>query len=931
MTAPYIEALKWNLDDKVKISTVQDLKDKLEMPDIPDSELKEYFDKPFETTKRELSELRQKYMTWSPKLDTIKTFLIDKKNTILDDTKKRAEELKKVTWNLQSSVTLENLKNQDWKIDWQNAEKWLVENLAWMDVKKVPPQELSTKLKQAAPAIVEKWKEALWWAEQLENNIKGWWLLGALTSLFLWILNFLKGIFWGDKKKEVVDAAKDKVGEKVDTMLSNIDKDQTKVDTKKIIIGLLPPGKLTPETEANIDTALKNISEENLIKLSEKIKKWELTPSELSKFLPDLMSKLLTKEQVEKTKKDIQESLVNALKKEIKEKYNIELDENKMNKLKELVEKNTNISNETIWLFNNITNKKELLVKDFFGPGVEAWTNSTSLMLWLLVNWIIPISAFWMDFVKSWTDIIKLSIDSLWIWNTISMETFNKNIDWMNDKEKAVLIWLLYRKWWLFLWILWNLSEFISRIGTELITKTEVKWYNLLSASVLWDNLKQVENFEKIAKALWWYKDEWKILEEAINSLKKVQENYTILDTLTKSEWNTAKAISELEKLWIAIPVKNPNLAFDEFAKSFKNNVSNNITDIFSKWSITSKFWFWANADLFAFSEKLENITKAQRMMFDWNFLTKWIAKLRELGEIWSISRLWDRMVLHFESEKEAIKWISKWNVLANKFPELVKWCLDKLPIIAIAWISANSDKPFFEEFAKEMKYLFPIVWPIWLVGDSWLSWEDGKPKIINWVDAWIGWALLTLDSVFLIKEITTWWLKWWLSYMIKPIKDIYSLWRWTAEWIYSVWKSIWSWKSISWVFKESLIKSKSIKNAKLRALAVIWFAWYIWYKQAFGDDIIDDLSTEDWKIDPEKLKKELPNLSDEDKKTCLIYILGESLNEKMMEKIEFRIINNKLYIVSNNENVQSQFIVDNELLETLWLEPKVDFTYNHK
>lgn len=783
-------------------------------------------------------------------------------------------------------------------------------------------EEKAWELKDKASEIKEKvWEEGLMvWLEKIE---KEGWIIWFLVWIFLWIARLL----W--YKSKLGDAA-----EKVKWAIEKLKPEEitkTKEETKKLIIWKL--GKtLTPENQAKLESAINNLSSEELSSLYTKLKKWELNYSEILKIVPNLLKDVINPEQIEKTKKDVQESLINALKKEIKEKYNIELDQNKLLKLRELVEKNTTISKDTIWLFYEIWEKKEFKIKDFFGPWLEAWINTSSLMIWLLINWIIPISAFWMDFAKAWTDMIRFSIDALWVWSSISIDNFNKSIEWMNESEKAILIWLLYRKWGLFLNMVWSISESVSRLWIAFLTNTSVKWYETIWASLTWNYGKQAENFAKIAKNISpeIYKDAEDILKKSTAALWKLEENYKIIDIFQKSEWNIETATKLLTDAKIKIPSWINTSDFNKFVEWFKPAMEYTF-EWLSKWSITSKLWFWASADLFDLENKIQKVTQAQRRLLNWNFLTKWIAKLRELSEIWEISRLWDRMVLHFESKDAALKWISKWNILANKFPEIVKWCLDKLPIIAVAWIAANSDKPFFEEFRKEMKYIFPIIWPIWLIWDSWLNWEDGMPKITNWLDAWIWWALLAVDTVFLIKEMSKSWLKWGIWYLFKPIKDIYSIWRWSAEWIYSISKAISSGKTLSSIFKESVIKSKSIKNTKLRAIAIIWLLWYAWYSMAFEDNSLKEVFGKDWKLDREKLKDELPNLSDEEKLVCIKYILSESQSENFLKDVDFKIKNNTLYVKSQNENIQWDWFIDDDIKQTLWLNHKVEFSYEKK
>lgn len=843
--------------------------------------------------------------------------------TVEELTRLHIEQLKKTTWEYNSKPLQEAIEAGKKEAIEAGKEAEQLWKKLWDSTIVKKAEEKAEKLKDKASEIKEKvWEEGFMiWLEKIE---KEGWIIWFLVWIFLWIARLL----W--YKSKLGDVA-----EKVKWAIEKLKPEEitkTKEETKKLIIWKLSK-TLTPENQAKLDSAINNLSSEELSSLYTKLKKWELNYSEILKIVPNLLKDVINPEQIEKTKKEIQLQLVETLKKEIKEKYNIDLDEGKLLKLKELVEKNTTISEQTIALFYEIWEKKEFKLKDFFGPWIEAWINTSSLMIWLLINWIIPVSAFSMDFAKSWVEVIKFSIDALWIWSAINIDTFNESVEWMSNSQKAILIGLLYRKGWLFLSIIWSIWESISRLGIEFLTNTQVKWYQTLWASLSWNYGKQAELFWKITKTISpeTYKDSDDILKKANDAFKKLEKNYNIIDILQKSDWNVETATKLLKDAKIQIPTWIDISDFNKFVDWFAKTLEYWSVWFWNKWFITSKLWFWASADLYELESKIQKITQTQRRLLNWNFLVKWMAKLRELANIWEVSRMWDKMVLHFQSKEEALKWISKWNILANKFPEIVKWSLDKLPIIAIAWIAANSEGPFFEEMQKQLLYLIPVVWPVLLIWDSWLNWKDWKPTVTNWIDAWIWWALIAVDWIFLLKEISKSWLKWGAWYIIKPFRDIYGIWRWTAEGLYSVWKAINWWKSLSWAVKESINKSKAIKNPKVRTIAVIWLIWYAWYSYAFEDDSLKEVFDKEWKLDKEKLKTELPNLNDEDKTTVLKYILSWNLWENFFKNINLDVKNNVLYIKSNDEKVQESWFIDQETLEIIWLNPKVEFNFEKK
>ncbi len=778
--------------------------------------------------------------------------------------------------------------------------------------KKVWDNETVQKIKKEAEELWSKWT-----MERIEKIPVIGWIFKMLRSFG----DFIKWLFGVGKKAEEV---KDGVKEALST-------EQVK-ETKKQVNDYITNNfwdTLTEENQTKLQSSLDNLSEEQIKQLAIKLESWEITFKDINQIAPNIFKDFLAQEQIDKIKLDLQGKIKTSIQNEIKQEYWIDLWEWKQKELEELIKNNTTLSDESIWEFIEISNKQEVRMKNLFWPSFEAMINSTSLLIWLISKEILPLSAIWLDFIESWADVVKITAGSIWINKVINLDTFNKNIENLNDEEKALLVWLLYRKWWLFLSIIWNISWTLSRIWIESLTKTQVKTTDLLNAS--WNNnyTNQINNFEKIAK--WLSPDNYKewtnILREANNNINKLKQNYQILKILSESEWKTSKAIPALQSIWIK-DIPNKDLAFSEFVKEFKNKSSIKITDFFSKESAKSALWFWAEADLFKLNKKIETLSSAQRKMFEWGFLNKWIWKLRELMSIWEVSRLWDRMVLHFESIDDAKKWISNWNILANKFPDIVKWTLDKLPIIAVAWISANSEKPFFEELQKQMWYLFPILWPIMIVRDSGFSFKDWEIASINAVEAWIAWALLTLDWIFLSKELLSWGARAWAWYMIKPIKDIYSIWRGTAEWVYSLWKAINNWKSFSWVIKQAVEKTKHIKKPRLRVLAILWTAWYIWINTAFADNPLEEIFWEEGKINKEQLEQEIWNLSDEDKQEVLKYLIAEAFGTKSTEKVNFNINNNSLHIVSENSKIKWDWLIDNDIIKLLKLNPRYTFEY---
>lgn len=806
-------------------------------------------------------------------------------------------------------------------VEWSKVDEMMNEFTNWIE-KPTTVQGVKAVTGKASETVKEIW---IWakFKSAIDNAIEAF----STWGFFAAIGAFFSTLFASFKKEEIVDQVKEKMDSK--------EAKETKENLTKYITDYFWDS-LTQENKSKLSSSLDKLTEKQIKELSEKLKKWDLTFYDITRIAPNIFKDFLKEEQIEIIKESATKKILESFKIEISKKYNIDLntDKEKLDELEKLVRKNTKLSNDSIWTILSIQEKQEIKINDLFWPIFEWIINSSSIMLWLLTKWIVPVSAFWLEFADSSTKVIKLSANAMWVSSSLPIDAFSKSIELMNETEKAVLIWLLYRKWWLILNLTGSLLSTATRISTEFLTKTNVKTYDVISASLKNDYPKQIRNLNKISKSLWAnsLKDlDW-ILYEAVQNLNKVTENYKILHILEKAKWDTVKAVDLLKKAWInTIPSKN--LPFDKFVNTFKNNASPKITEFLSKWSAASAIWFWSNADLFKLNKTIESITIAQRKMFEWNFLTKWIGKLRELLNVWEISRLWDRVTLHFESVEAAKKGISKWNILANKFPDLVKWSLDKLPIIAVAWISLNSDKPFFEEFQKELKYLIPLVWPVLLVSDSWFSWKDWKLESINWIEAWIWWALIGLDTVFLTKEFIKWWVRWAGWYMIKPLADLYSIWRWTAEWAYSVWKALVNWKSFSQLAIKWAKEAKELNKlpSKLKAIAALWIIWYLWINYILEDDVLKEITDDKWNINKDKLDKKIDSFSSDEKLLCIKAIINENYDENIMSDIDIKLKDNKLSIISYNPKVKSDWFIDNKITEMFRVNNEIDFIYKEK
>jgi hypothetical protein len=395
---------------------------------------------------------------------------------------------------------------------------------------------------------------------------------------------------------------------------------------------------------------------------------------------------------------------------------------------------------------------------------------------------------------------------------------------------------------------------------------------------------------------------------------------------MKKSNWDLTTFYKEVSKFEKAT---NINLSIDKYSDfdTLKNWVSNKMKnwfaskhnfdfrDIKNKW-----IWFWIESALQDFNKNLEKIWANQARIAIWRINLNPFKKISESIDISKVSKLGDSLLFELRSPNDAKAFLKQMNELAKKSPDLIKWIFDKLPIIAIWWIAATSEEPFFESLKNELPYLLPIVWPIMMISDAWIDWKTMPPTFLK-AEQWaIAWWLLTLDWYFLAKA----WFKWAPWYILKPIKDIYDIWKGTITiWqrLYKTWSVLENWKNYKSVLSKAFNKTKSLKW-KVKALAIIALVWYWTLELAFADDNSSEFNKyiTDWKLDIKKIKKDSETITKKEKIDLIKIIILEHSWEQFLDNINYNIDSkNTLIINSNNKKVQWLFFINNETKEIFY------------
>ena len=929
------EILNWSPDEKITINSFEDFKKKIHISELPEWELKEFFSDPIETTQGKLDELRKSYIKWEPNLSTVKDFLESSRLSIIAESKQKVEEVKKVSSYLNKSIKFEKIKNIDWKKTEALAEKDMDTFLnktdkVWWEIWKTLNDGVK-KAKVVWKKIKEGWYTVQLWEAMNDafSKLKKFDIFWALASLLKWLF----GMFvWNEVLK--------KAWEKVKEVLSSQDIETTKNNIKATLL------KEFPEKEEYIDKVLKDpkvLTEWKIKYFYEKIKSWKwITLNDLINEFDELNITTLLTEKAEKFKN----KLYSDIQEEIQKKYNKTLDAEQVKNLWKLIATNLTVDKENIEaLQSKFTDEHKLQIKDITPIFLEWTKNSIWFMFWLVTENIISINDIAINFSKKWWELVKITLWKLWLSEEVNIDDLYENFSSMEEEDKAILIWLLYRKGGLFLNIIWSLSSLTSKllIETVLPTNSWVDWIRLWYDALIHWNKKQIENFQKIENALSSSKvtSVWQeFLDEAIENLNKVKKNFTVLEILKQSNWDVDKFYQKISDFEIKNNIKFDRVTnFKKLSQSVSEYIWSNFASSFDAWSIRNiknvHIWFWTNDAIQEFNKKLENITKNQSRIAKWVLNLNPFKKLTDAIDISKVSKLWDSLLFELRSPDDAKSFLKQANELAKKSPELIKWIFDKLPIIAIWGLATTWEEPFFESFKNELPYLIPVVWPIMMISDAWVNWNNMPPTFMKWEQAAIAWGLLTLDWFFLYKA----WLRWAPAYIAKPIKDLYDIWKGTAEiWqrLYKTWRVLENWKTIKTIFSNALNKTRTLKW-KVKALAIIALIWYWAVEVAFAEDKTwkYDKYIKNWKLNKEQIKSDSESLNEWEKIDLIKIILNKNCWDEIFKDITYNIVwNNTLSINSNNDKYQESYFINNNIKEILnelfWIN-NIEFKYNKK
>ena len=733
--------------------------------------------------------------------------------------------------------------------------------------------------------------------EKLENIPFIWGLFKILAGLLGFILWTWKGIkelfsFW-DKAKE---------------KLSSKEIQNTKKEVwEKIKTDLLGKfGKIHPKLKEKLEEKVEDpnfISEENIRQLKEmsdkngKLElrdiKYVLSKEEYTKIGEELKN---DPDVWEAVKLKYETQLVNGISKE----YGINLQGDKKAELKKLIQEKWAAEKiDILQFYTRVENGETITLWDLtvwlFDEAVEA----TWFTMSLLGKWVVTADKFIFNIVE-WGTKLMFGLAGLGLKHSIDLEDFKGSLEKMDEKEKILVLWLLYRKWGILFELLWHIGSFISTQVVESFSSSSVTKWELLKASGSSNIERKMKTFQKLENMLGWGK--WmEILNGALENQKLINRNNRLIKILeyvdSLKEADEAVKAQKLKKLlqsnWFSIE-EIKHLGTTKEIRSTLSKITK--TNSFTGWQ-KFKGYFWKNlgARQIEFYRNIDTITLHQSKVIAWeNKALRILSKTKETLHALKIGKNAERVLLEAKTAKWVITKLEALKRLSLEAPDLLKSICRWLPEIAVLWLAAGTreeNESIMEAMIKVAPFLTRIIWPWMMIFSLWWAYKDGKLQWVNVTEAGLWTIFMWLDAAAAIKIFWEHWFSGKTSleigkFIVKPLTAPLDI---AVKWA-NFWKSFWQMVKAQWstkevlkeVGKKTLIKVKNIKakKAAIIAWAVIGSGYLL--KEIFDEDFDDRYEkwVDGWIIDPKTWE-----VIDRKKAKTMFWSLKENDKE---EKIDF-------------------------------------------
>lgn len=928
------------------------------------SSSKEVLSTGIETKAYKVSELERKFhISVSPKdIESYGDILLSReeiqkiqewKNTVSELARLKLDSLKgglkrwveQVASDLQRSMWIERQKMQEWAESAAQAESTFDSLMeTWRRVWGKTWEVIQEWAKKAAETgyMVQLWASLKDFVEKIKS-FDIWW---AFASLF-------KGLFGIFSSNEALRVA----WEKVEEALSPEEIKKLKQEiSQKIETDLTSKLQLHPLIKQKLEEKRNNpnsIPEDKLLKLKKILEvKWHFSIDDIKDILSDEYKQL--QEEI-KNDPNIKEAVKlqyeNLLVKKISNEYWINLEWDKRKKLVELInEKWDENKIDFINLSTKVQNWETITLWETLFTLFDEASEATWFMIQLLTKWIVWVDKFALNIIEWWEKIL------FWLnWLTgqeISFDIFSWKIENIWEKEKILLLWLLYRKWATLFELLWNLSSFWITHLIESISPSWVSKFELWKASL--SNIdNKIKVFGKIESILWW--NWWlELLDTARDNLKLLQRNnyiIKVLENVSKESIDDLAKTRKVKELLSKIEwfdtnsIKNLN-TLQEIRSAIATKISFNPNALRTSGQISA----YLKNDLIArqieFNRNIGAIIKHQSNVISWELRAlKITSKVWELLNSLEIGKNTERLVLQAKTKTWVITKLEAFKKLALEAPDLVKSIFRWLPEIAVLWLAAwtrEENESIAEAMIKVAPYLTRVIWPAYMVLSLWWAYKNWEIQWMNVTEAWLWTVFLWMDIAAVSSIIWKNWLsgkttieigKFILKPLTAPIDVAVKSWQaWKTA--LDIVRAKWSWKE-AWkdVIQKVWWKIKSIKNP--RAALVIWALAWIWYwiYEIFNEDFDDkykELVNEwiidtNWNIlDEEKMRQEFSKLDIGDKE-ALIEIIFISNESTLVDTsyLDFNIEWDNLLVSTDKNPSIWEWVITAEILvklQSLWI-----------
>ncbi len=896
------------------------------------------------------------------------------------------EELKKLRSEIESTSESEKKSELFHKFLEEKRSEIISDSQDWIE--RLRQWLKSARDKVAATTIMTKmaaWMENAWEAFK-KWDIVEWFKLAfwaILWSLFWWLWDWIKKMFWfwdSDKKSE--EKGKDKF-DKV--------KDEVKPVLENVVWTLWLPKIFAenPAIKKKIDQALNDkdiFSTELLEKIKKDSEEWkkinflylrELLWWDNWKRFNKLKDTILDEEWRNTLYLQWEKDIVDAIQK----RYNIKLNKEKREELVLLLK-------EEKWNFNFT-----LLLEKYMHWDIVDWMDIIWSMFWtwfnlflfstkLIWKWIISVSDLFLKFADSGFKMIKI-VTPFWVWEYSHWE-FKDKLKWMNELERWVTLWLLYRESGIFFDIISGALWISSRLAME-----TVSWWTGYKAafnaqmSNFWE---QIKHFEELEKSIIWNFDNetWK----ALNAIKwkltvawQIYNTALILEECEKAgnlvDAKTRISALKIEVQWIEKWISEAT-DFHSLRASLKNTLPElwelrltfeGITWWPAKDFLASKFYTWKAAafrDLESNLKSLYSYWKSRVSWWEHWYIRPFRSVKKELEVLasFNLERNLDKLMIEWTKAEQLTK-LQALSKIAQDTPELFKslfpW-ITGITCLSLSFATAEEWKKWTETALESMMLLTRFIWPIYLFLKAW-SLRDPESwnfQLVNVAQSWIWAVLLGFDTVWLVKEWwkSKWFIDWVLNttkYIVKPVTDIWVFASNTFKFwvnIKDVIKSKWTFKeaftvakwSVSWIAEKTWPVWKWIlKNNKWAFIAwwiALWMAWWVYAYEKYNSFESDFEKLEkNWVLDEKwnlvewkehEAKKWFSDLNDSKKAKFidLVFSTKQSFIESAWN-IDFEYKDWNVTATSKNSLIWDWIFKDPRIesyLRSFWFEWKINF-----